>query len=76
MGWVYLDIEQAHNAITTFNRVVARSSGYAEAHMGLAIAYEQRNMKRDAIKHYRIFIELDPGSTEARVARRKLEQLQ
>lgn len=76
IGWTYIDLEETAAAIATFAQVIRQNERYSEGHMGLAEAYNQKGMRRDAVKHYRRYLELLPDGPEARVARRMIEQLQ
>ncbi len=76
IGWCYIDLEQPTTAISYFNRARTILSDSAEAHIGLAEAYKAKGMKRDAVRYYRRYLELEPYGSEAAVARRMLEQLQ
>ncbi len=75
LGLVYLDMEQAGNAISQFQKAVAANSRYSDAYMGLAEAYRARGMKRDAAKNYQRYLELAPNGAEAPVARQALKDL-
>ena len=46
------------------------------AHLGLAEAYAGKNMKRDAVKHYRKYLEIMPDGPDAAVAKSAIERLQ
>jgi predicted Zn finger-like uncharacterized protein len=75
LGLVYLDMEQAVNAIAYFQKAVAANSRYSDAYMGLAEAYKARGQKRDAVKNYQRYLELAPSGPEAPVAQRALKDL-
>ena len=55
---------------------VERFPGSREAHMGLANAYEEKRMKRDAIKHYQAYLDILPDGPESAVARAAIQRLQ
>jgi len=76
LGWCHIDLEQPRAAIPIFDRVALGAPALAEVHMGLGEAYRLRGMKRDAIKHFRIFLDKAPYSDEAAVARRMIRELQ
>ncbi|MEO1172799.1 MAG: tetratricopeptide repeat protein, partial [Myxococcota bacterium] len=76
IGWTYIDLEETSAAIATFAQVIRGNERYSEGHMGLAEAYNQKGLRRDAVKHYRRYLELLPDGPEASVARRMIEQLQ
>lgn len=75
MGLCYVDLENAAAAIETLKEALRIAPKYVDAHMGLAEAYRLRNMKRDAIKHYRAYLDIMPDGPEAAVAKRMIEQL-
>lgn len=75
LGWCYLDLEKLAPAMASFERAILVAPNSADAHMGLAEAYKGRNMKRDAVKHYRRYLELAPEGPDAPVAKRMLTEL-
>ncbi len=75
IGWCYIDLEEPAFAISSFKRALTLAPRLTDAHMGLAEAYRMKGMKRDAIKHYREYLDILPSGPEAQVARRMIEQL-
>ena len=76
MGWCYVDMEEADAAVASFNRALRLVPRFSDAHLGIAEAYRIKGMKRDAIKHYREYLDILPDGPEAPVAKRMIEQLQ
>lgn len=75
MGWCYVDLENPNAAIATFKQVLDKMPRFSDAHFGLAEAYRMKNMKRDATKHYRAYLDILPDGPEAAVAKRMLEDM-
>jgi len=75
LGFVYLDMDQAGNAISQFQKATAANSRFSDAFMGLAEAYRARGQKRDAVKNYQRYLDLAPDGAEANVARQALKDL-
>lgn len=75
LGLCYIDSEQPGNAIAQFQKALAANSRYSDAHMGMAEAFRSRGQKRDAVKHYQMYLDLAPDGNEANVAREALKQL-
>jgi Tfp pilus assembly protein PilF len=75
LGLCYIDAEQPGSAIAQFQKALAANSRYSDAHMGMAEAFRSRGQKRDAVKHYQMYLDLAPDGNEANVAREALKQL-
>ncbi len=75
LGWAYVDMEEPDAAVQAFKAALKLASRFTDAHMGLAEAYRMKGMKRDAIKHYRQYLDILPDGPEADVAKRMIEQL-
>ena len=75
MGWCYVDLEKHDAAIATFEQALEHAPRSADGHMGLAEAFKAKNMKRDAVKHYREYLDISPEGPESAVAKRMLEEL-
>jgi predicted Zn finger-like uncharacterized protein len=75
MGWCYVDMEEPDAAVGSFKQALAAAPRFTDAHMGLAEAYRMKGMKRDAVKHYRAYLDILPDGPDAPVAKRMVEQL-
>lgn len=75
MGFSYIDLDKGAAATATFRRVLQLNERFSPAHMGLAEAYRLRDMKRDALEHYRRYLELVPNGPDAPVAKRMIKEL-
>ncbi len=75
IGWCYIDLEEPAPAVQSFKAALQVAPRLTDAHMGLAEAYRMRGMKRDAIAHYRVYLDILPDGPEAAIAKRMVEQL-
>jgi len=75
IGWCYIDLEDPAAAVQSFKAALQIAPRLTDAHMGLAEAYRTRGMKRDALVHYRAYLDIMPDGPEAPVAKRMIEQL-
>lgn len=75
MGWSYLDLEEYTLAVSSFRRALRLAPRLTEAHMGLGDAFRQKGLKRDALRHYRAYLDILPNGPEAAVARRMIREL-
>ncbi len=75
LAWCYYDLEEYDASIVTFKRVLAKVPRFSDAHMGLATVYEEKSMKRDALKHYQKYLDIVPNGPDASVARSALSRL-
>jgi tetratricopeptide (TPR) repeat protein len=73
LGRAYLELENYHEAINEFNRVLATSPNYPLAHYFLANAYSALGQQDAARENYRIFLDIwkdaDDDLKELQVAR-------
>jgi predicted Zn finger-like uncharacterized protein len=76
MGLCYLDLEGWDAAIASFSRALTLVPRFSDAHFGIAQAYQGKGQKRDAVKHYRAYLDLVPEGEDAEVAKRALSELQ
>ena len=58
-----------------YKSAVKLNAGYADAHYNLALAYQNRGRALEALRHWRIYLKLDPASQWAEIARRELDKL-
>jgi predicted Zn finger-like uncharacterized protein len=75
-GMCYLDLENPDAAISMFKQVLNAAPRFTDAHFGMGEAFRMKGMKRDAVKHYRTYIDILPDGPEADVARQMLQSLQ
>jgi predicted Zn finger-like uncharacterized protein len=76
MGFCYVDLENPDAAIVMFKKVLENAPRFTDAHMGMGEAYRMKGMKRDAVKHFRAYLDILPDGPDAEVAKRMLETLQ
>lgn len=66
------DGDNLFEAIVLFKKAVDLDDLFEEAHFNLALAYERTGFFKDAQKHWKRYIELDPDSPSSCIARRYL----
>lgn len=75
LGNVYEETSRLEDAMEQYEAALRYRSDYADAHYNLALVHERREQYLDAAKHWQRYLELDPASPWATVARRKRERL-
>jgi hypothetical protein len=75
LGNVLDELQRPDESIAAYRQAVALSPRYADAHYNLALAYERKGERRQALRHWQAYIKLDncgPWADHARSQIRKL----
>jgi predicted Zn finger-like uncharacterized protein len=76
LGLCYLDLEQFDAAIANFSRALTLVPRFSDAHFGIAEAFRAKGQKKDAIKHYKAYLDIVPEGEDAESAKKALSELQ
>ena len=60
LGNVLDEMQRLNEATTAYERAVALVPQYADAHYNLALAYERQGQRRRALRHWLMYVRLDP----------------
>lgn len=69
LGNVLDELRRLPEAIAAYQRAVQLFPRYADAHYNLALAYERMDQRRRALRHWMLYLRLDPVSPWATHAR-------
>jgi tetratricopeptide (TPR) repeat protein len=75
LGNVLDELQRPDESIAAYRRAVALAPRYADAHYNLALAYERKGERRQALRHWQLYVRLDnrgPWADHARGQIRKL----
>jgi tetratricopeptide (TPR) repeat protein len=75
LGNVLDELQRLDESIAAYLQAVTLAPRYADAHYNLALAYERKGQRRQALRHWQAYIRLDnrgPWADHARVQIRKL----
>lgn len=75
IGLVYLENNDAANAITNFNKSLEMNPDYAKGHFNLALAYSKEKNFGMAISHYEKYLKLDPDSAQSDNVKLEIDRL-
>ena len=75
LGNVLDELERPDESIAAYSQAVALSPGYADAHYNLALLYQSAAEPLSALRHWRIYLRLEPAGYWAGVARREMVRL-
>ena len=75
LGNVLDELERLDESIEAYRHATELAPRYADAHYNLALAYERKGERRNALRHWQVYIRLDrsgPWADHARIQIRKL----
>jgi tetratricopeptide (TPR) repeat protein len=75
LGNVLDELQRPDESVAAYRQAVALSPRYADAHYNLALAYERRGERRQALRHWQAYIKLDNCGPWAEHARGQIRKL-
>jgi tetratricopeptide (TPR) repeat protein len=72
LGFLLFERAQVPAAIESFERALSSDPAFADAHFNLAMAYQEVGQHAQARPHWEAYLQLDPESRWAEIARRHL----
>lgn len=75
LGNVLDELKRVGEAVVAYQRALALQPRYADAHYNLALALERTGKRRQALRHWRLYLQLDDSSQWARHARMQLRKI-
>jgi tetratricopeptide (TPR) repeat protein len=75
LGNVLDELERLEESVAAYRQAVVLSPRYADAHYNLALAYERRGERRNALRHWQAYVRLDNGGPWAEHARGQIHKL-
>ena len=75
LGNVLDELQRLDEAVEAYRTAIHIVPKYADAHYNLALAYERRNERRKALKHWMAYLKLDPVGSWANHARGQAKKI-
>ena len=75
LGNVLDELQRPDESISAYKQAVALSPRYGDAHYNLALAYERKNERRKALRHWQVYVRLDQSGPWAEHARGQIRKL-
>jgi|GEM_PF-4512874 tetratricopeptide (TPR) repeat protein len=76
LGGVLEDLSKQDMAISAYERAVALVPHYADAHYNLALIFQKRGQKSEALKHWTAYLKYDEEGPWAEYARKQADIIQ
>ncbi len=70
-----MELERLDESIEAYRHATVLSPRYADAHYNLALAYERKGERRDALRHWQAYVRLDRSGPWADHARGQIRKL-
>ena len=75
LGNVLDELKRLDEAVEAYQRAVALVPHYADAHYNLALAYERQGEQRRALRHWVVYVRLDPVGPWASYAKGQVRRI-
>ena len=75
LGNVYDELHSWQQALDCYLHSLQLQPGYADAHYNVALLYQGMADTMKALKHWRLYLKLDPSGYWAGIARREVQKL-
>jgi tetratricopeptide (TPR) repeat protein len=75
LGNVLDELQRLPEAVEAYGTAIRLVPRYADAHYNLALAWERLNERRKALKHWQIYLKLDPAGPWANHARSQAKKI-
>jgi tetratricopeptide (TPR) repeat protein len=75
LGNVLDELKRLPDAISAYQRAVVLVPQYADAHYNLALAYERQGHRRRALRHWLMYVRLDPVGPWANHAKAQAKKI-
>jgi tetratricopeptide (TPR) repeat protein len=75
LGNVLDELQRLPEAVEAYRTAIRLVPRYADAHYNLALAWERLNERRRALKHWEIYLKLDPAGPWANHARSQAKKI-
>ncbi len=69
------ELNNSDSALECYLKAIELEPGYADAHYNVALLYQGQGDNLKAVKHWRLYLKLDPAGYWAGIARRELSRL-
>lgn len=75
LGNVLDELDRLDESVEAYKKAIAVAPRYADAHYNLALAYERKGERRNALRHWQAYIRLDHNGPWAEHARGQIRKL-
>jgi tetratricopeptide (TPR) repeat protein len=75
LGNVLDELQRLPEAVEAYCTAIRLVPKYADAHYNLALAWERLNERRRALRHWKIYLKLDPAGPWASHARDQVKKI-
>ena len=75
LGNVLDELDRPDESIAAYRQAVVLAPKYADAHYNLALAYERKSERRNALQHWQVYVRLDRNGPWADHARGQIRKL-
>lgn len=75
LGIAHMELHHKDEAIAAFTHALALRADFPDPHYNLAFLYDAEGDYPEALKHYERYLELQPFSAEAEIARKRVDEM-